>query len=110
MGTGRSSNLPSLGHLGGVHFRSLQEQLDTVTSGGELVFHVFGALGEFERDLIREPTMAGLAAVRARGRRCGRRGLSAEKVRQLRTLAVDSAYSVRRICRTLGISWAAFYR
>ena len=42
----------------GVHFRSLQEQLDTVTSGGELVFHVFGALGEFERDLIRERTMA----------------------------------------------------
>jgi DNA invertase Pin-like site-specific DNA recombinase len=45
-----------------VHFRSLQEQLDTVTSGGELVFHVFGALGEFERDLIRERTMAALAA------------------------------------------------
>ena len=62
VGTGRSSNLPSLGHLGGVHFRSLQEQLDTVTSGGELVFHVFGALGEFERDLIRERTMAALAA------------------------------------------------
>lgn len=42
----------------GVHFRSLQEQLDTGTSGGELVCHVFGALGEFERDLIRERTMA----------------------------------------------------
>jgi hypothetical protein len=79
VGTGRSSNFPSLGHLGGVHFRSLQEQLDTGTSGGELVFHVFGALGEFERDLIRERTMAGLAAARARGRRGGRRGLTAEK-------------------------------
>jgi len=45
-----------------VHFRSLQEQLDTGTSGGELVCHVFGALGEFERDLIRERTLAALAA------------------------------------------------
>ena len=93
-----------------MHFRSLQEQLDTGTSGGELVFHVFGALGEFERDLIRERTMAGLAAARARGRQGGRRGLTAEKVRQLRTLAADRAYSVRRICRTLGISRATFYR
>lgn len=49
----------------GTHFRSLQEQLDTSTSGGKLVFHVFGALAEFERDLIRERTQAGLAAARA---------------------------------------------
>src|SRR5688500_5878598 len=90
----------------GVHFRSLQEQLDTRTSGGEPAFQVFGALGEFERDLIRERTMAGLAAASARGRQGGRRGLTAEKVRQLRTLAVDRAYSVRGICRTLGISRA----
>jgi hypothetical protein len=81
---------------------ALQEQLDTGTSGGKLVFHVFGALAEFERDLIRERTMAGLATARARGRRGDRRGLSAEKVRQLRT--------VRGICRTLGISRATFYR
>src|SRR3954447_7517342 len=56
----------------GVHFRSLQEQLDTGTSGGKLVFHVFGALAQFERDLIRERTHAGLAAARARGRLFGR--------------------------------------
>src|SRR5215211_1683828 len=56
----------------GVHFKSLQEQLDTGTSGGRLVFHVFGALAEFERDLIRERTHAGLAAARARGRLFGR--------------------------------------
>src|SRR5215210_2833844 len=49
----------------GIHFKSLQEQLDTMTSGGKLVFHVFGALAEFERDLIRERTRAGLAAARA---------------------------------------------
>jgi DNA invertase Pin-like site-specific DNA recombinase len=56
----------------GVGFRSLQESLDTTTSGGKLVFHVFAALAEFERDLIRERTSAGLAAARARGRRGGR--------------------------------------
>src|SRR5215213_9316371 len=90
----------------GAHFRSLQEQLDTATSGGKLVFHFFGALAEFERDLIRERTMAGLAAARARGRRGGRPGLSREKVRQLRTLAAERTNSVRGICRTLGISRA----
>src|SRR5512135_3879194 len=52
----------------GIGFQSLQEQLDTTTSGGKLVFHVFGALAEFERDLIRERTQAGLMAARARGR------------------------------------------
>lgn len=51
----------------GINFRSLQEQLDTTTSGGSLVFHFFGALAEFERDLVRERTVAGLAAARARG-------------------------------------------
>ena len=94
----------------GVHFRSLQEQLDTSTSGGKLVFHFFGALAEFERDLIRERTMTGLAAARARGRRGGRRGLSIEKVRQLRTLGADRGHSVPEICRTPGISRATFYR
>jgi DNA invertase Pin-like site-specific DNA recombinase len=94
----------------GVHFRSLQEQLDTATSSGKLVFHVFGALAEFERDLIRERTMAGLAAARARGRRGGRPGLSAEKARQLRTLGGDRTNSVGSICQTLGISRATFYR
>ncbi len=94
----------------GVHFRSLQENLDTGTSGGKLVFHVFGALAEFERDLIRERTMAGLAAARARGRRGGRRGLSPGKVQQLQTLAADRRNSVPEICETLGISRATFYR
>ena len=56
----------------GIDFRSLQEQIDTSTSGGKLVFHFFGALAEFERDLIRERTQAGLAAARARGHVGGR--------------------------------------
>jgi len=55
-----------------IGFKSLTEQIDTTTSGGKLVFHVFGALAEFERDLIRERTHAGLAAARARGRTGGR--------------------------------------
>jgi DNA invertase Pin-like site-specific DNA recombinase len=94
----------------GVQFRSLQESLDTSTSGGKLVFHVFGALAEFERDLIRERTMAGLTAARARGRQGGRRGLSPQKVRQLRTLAADRTNKIEDICKTLGISRATFYR
>jgi DNA invertase Pin-like site-specific DNA recombinase len=59
-----------------VGFKSLTEQIDTTTSGGKLIFHVFGALAEFERDLIRERTQAGLAAARARGRLGGRPSMS----------------------------------
>jgi DNA invertase Pin-like site-specific DNA recombinase len=94
----------------GVHFCSLQEQIDTSTSGGKLVFHLFGALAEFERDLIRERTQAGLTAARARGRVGGRPALSAAKVRQLQTLAADRTNSVPEICKTLGISRTTFYR
>jgi DNA invertase Pin-like site-specific DNA recombinase len=111
----------SLGHLiidtirhlesRGVHVKSLQEQLDTTTSGGKLVFHVFGALAEFERDLIRERTHAGLAAARARGRLFGRpKVLSSQQVKQLRSLAQDERNTVSEICQTLGISRATFYR
>ena len=95
----------------GVGFRSLQEQIDTTTSGGKLIFHVFGAMAEFERDLIRERTHAGLAAARARGRLFGRpKALSSGKVEQLRTLARDDRNTVAEICQTLGISKATYYR
>src|SRR4051812_13993892 len=110
----------SLGHLidtirelqeRGIGFRSLQEQIDTTTSGGKLVFHVFGALAEFERDLIRERTHAGLAAARARGRLFGRpKALSPRKVKQLQTLAKNERTTAGEICHTLGISRATFYR
>ena len=56
----------------GVGFRSLKESLDTTTAGGRLIFHVFGALAEFEREIIRERTVAGLESARARGRHGGR--------------------------------------
>ena len=96
----------------GVGFKSLTEQLDTTTSGGKLIFHVFGALAEFERDLIRERTQAGLAAARARGRQGGRPkklGTSA-KVALAQTHYADKRHSVAEICATLGISRATLYR
>jgi DNA invertase Pin-like site-specific DNA recombinase len=95
----------------GIGFRSLQEQIDTTTSGGKLIFHVFGALAEFERELIRERTHAGLQAARARGRLFGRpKVLSPQEVKQLRTLAKDDRNTVGEICHTLGISRATYYR
>ena len=57
----------------GIGFRSLTEGIDTTTSGGTLIFHLFGALAQFERDLIRERTRAGLKAAEARGRKGGRK-------------------------------------
>ena len=110
----------SLGHLietirtleaRGVHFKSLQEQIDTGTSGGKLVFHVFGALAEFERDLIKERTKAGLDAARTRGRLFGRpHALTPKQVEQLQTLARDERNTVMEICKTLGISRPTYYR
>lgn len=95
----------------GVGFRSLRENIDTTTSTGKLIFHVFGALAEFERDLIRERTVAGLAAARARGRKGGRRPvLDEKKLALLRSLAKDRDNSPAVICATLGISRATFYR
>ena len=80
-------------------------------TSGKLIFHVFGALAEFERDLIRERTQAGLHAARARGRKGGRpRSLDARKLAQARSLHKDSANTVAEICATLGISRATFYR
>src|SRR5664279_401178 len=97
----------------GIGFRSLQEQLDTTTSGGKLVFHVFGALAEFERDLIRERTQAGLLAARARGRVGGRPRAhsldSPARVRLAQSLYDDPNNSIADICRTLKISRATLY-
>lgn len=96
----------------GIGFRSLTEQIDTTTSGGKLIFHVFGALAEFERDLIRERTHAGLAAARARGRTGGRpKKLTDPRQLELaRSLYASGQSDVATICRTLGISRATLYR
>ena len=101
------------GHLdaAGIGLVSLQERIDTNTPGGKLVFHVFGALAEFERELIRERTNAGLEAARARGRRGGRKpALDAKKREIARALHTNPSLSVAEICRTLGVSRATFYR
>jgi DNA invertase Pin-like site-specific DNA recombinase len=96
----------------GIGFKSLTEQIDTTTSGGKLVFHVFGALAEFERELIRERTHAGLAAARARGRIGGRPKKLAEPQQRAvaRALYASGQSDVATICRTLGISRATLYR
>ncbi len=95
-----------------ISFRSLTEQIDTTTSGGKLIFHIFGALAEFERDLIRERTQAGLAAARARGRQGGRPRLleTEKKVAMAQTLYNDKSNSIAQICQTLRISRATLYR
>jgi hypothetical protein len=98
-------------HERGVGFCSLQESIDTTTSGGKLVFHVFGALAEFERDIIRDRTQAGLAAARERGRRGGRpKSLDAKKLAFMRSLYADPANKPKDICDTLRISRATLYR
>jgi DNA invertase Pin-like site-specific DNA recombinase len=95
----------------GIGFRSLQEAIDTTTPGGKLVFHVFAALAEFERDLIRERTAAGLAAARARGRHGGRPSvMTAHKVRVAGEMYASGQYTVSAIATTLGVSRASIYR
>jgi DNA invertase Pin-like site-specific DNA recombinase len=95
----------------GIGFRSLQENIDTTTSGGKLIFHVFGALAEFERDVIRERTQAGLKAARARGRKGGRPYLLEGKKLQLAfSMYSDSNHSPKDICASLGISPSTLYR
>src|SRR6478672_2849681 len=90
----------------------ITEKIDTTTPGGKLIFHLMGALAEFERDLIRERTNAGLAAARARGRVGGRpRKLSTNgKVALAQRLFADKKHAIDDICSTLGISRSTFYR
>lgn len=94
----------------GVHLCSLQEHIDTTTAGGELVFHVFAAMAQFERALIKERTMAGLEAARARGRKGGRPRLDAQKIKAIQSVAKDKAADVSAACKVLGVSRASFYR
>jgi DNA invertase Pin-like site-specific DNA recombinase len=95
----------------GIGFKSLTENIDTTTSGGKLIFHIFGALAEFERNLISERTLAGLAAARARGRQGGRpKALTPEQQRIAQALYDDPANSIADICRTFKISRFTLYR
>lgn len=95
----------------GVGLMSLQEKIDTTTPGGKLIFHVFGALAEFERELIRERTNAGLKAARARGRLGGRPPiLTSKQIEMAQRLLNDPAVSVAEVCRTLQVSRSTLYR
>jgi DNA invertase Pin-like site-specific DNA recombinase len=98
----------------GIGFKSLTESIDTTTGGGKLVFHVFAALAEFERDIIRERTHAGLTAARARGRKGGRPKAvalaDAKKVAVAQSLYDDKSLSIAEICRTLRVSRSTLYR
>ena len=95
-----------------IGFKSLSEQIDTTTSGGKLVFHIFGALAEFERELIRERTKAGLAAARARGRQGGRPKKldTPKKIAMAQSLYNEGTHSINDICQMVGVSRATLYR
>jgi DNA invertase Pin-like site-specific DNA recombinase len=94
-----------------IGFRSLTETIDTTTAGGRLVFHVFGALAEFERELIKERTMAGLVAARAQGRVGGRpKALTRKQIIMAKTLLKDGSINVAEVAEQLGVSVATLYR
>ena len=94
----------------GIGFKSLTESMDTTTNNGKLIFHIFGALAEFERNLIRERTQAGLAAARARGRKGGRPFALDHKKREMAVKLYNSKeHSVEEICQTMGISRPTLY-
>ncbi len=95
----------------GIEFKSLQENLDTLSPGGKLVFHIFGAIAEFERDLIRERTIAGLESARARGRKGGAKKLLTQtQIKAGKVLAADRTRTVSEICDFLKCSHSTYYR
>lgn len=95
----------------GITFESLNEKIDTGSASGKLQFHVFAALAEFERNLIRERTLAGLTAARARGRVGGRKlKLKDKQIREIRALLADSAAQVKDIAARYGVSRTTLYK
>jgi DNA invertase Pin-like site-specific DNA recombinase len=94
----------------GIGFRSLTENIDTMTAGGRLVFHMFGALAQFERDIIRERTLAGLQAAAIRGRKGGRpKAMDGAKIKAARRL-LDSGMPVKDVAATLAVGISTLYR
>lgn len=95
----------------GIGFRSLTENVDSTTSGGRLIFHIFGALAEFERSIIRERTKAGLDAARARGRVGGRPpAMSDDDIAVARALLADGSITTREVAKRLGVSVSTLYK
>ncbi len=94
-----------------IGFESITERIETGSAAGKLVFHVFAALAEFERNLIRERTNAGLAAARARGRAGGRKPkLDDQKVREIKALLRDPNIQVTDVARRYGVSRTTLYK
>jgi DNA invertase Pin-like site-specific DNA recombinase len=95
----------------GIELESLTENLETGSPAGKLIFHVFAALAEFERNLIRERTLAGLKAARARGRKGGRpRKLQARELKTIRALLKTAEISVQEVAARFGVSRSTLYR
>ena len=95
----------------GIQLKSLHESIDTDSSSGKLIFHLFGALAEFERNLIKDRTLAGLQAARARGRKGGRPpSLNSEKQKLAAKLYSEKNHSVKEICQLMGISKPTLYK
>ncbi|WP_162501582.1 recombinase family protein, partial [Methylobacterium crusticola] len=109
----------SMGHLletvqdleaRGIGLRSLTEQIDTTTPNGRLIFHIFGALGQFERDLIRERTRAGLSAAAARGRKGGRKPVVTPEILRKAQVLMGQGLNVREAALRLKVSKTALYQ
>jgi DNA invertase Pin-like site-specific DNA recombinase len=95
----------------GVGFKSLTENIDTTTAGGKLIFHIFGSLAEFERNLIRERTMAGLSSARARGITGGRKNkLTTEQIELMKKMYKDKTIPIKQILDTFKISKSSLYK
>lgn len=95
----------------GIGLKSLQESIDTTSSSGMLIFHLFGALAEFERNLTRERTQAGLQAARARGRKGGRpKVLNKDKQALAVQLYDERKHTVAQICELMGVSKPTLYK
>ncbi len=97
----------------GIKFKSISDgYIDTTTANGNLIFNIFASLAQFERDLIRERTLAGLSAARARGKQGGRPKMNADnpKILTAKKLHKDKTIPINDICKTLGISRPTLYR
>ena len=94
----------------GVEFISLQDSIDTTSASGKMVFSIMGAIAEFELDLIKERTNAGLQAARARGRKGGRKGLPPEKILAIKAMYADPKFSITDIAKTLSIHRSTIYK
>lgn len=98
-------------HAKSCGFRSITESIDTTTASGRLTFHIIGALAEFERNIIRERTIAGLRAAAARGRKGGRpKALNGDNLKIAEALLRDGLLTVRDVAKQVGISPATLYK